>query len=140
MSSTGAVMDAVGAVAVAAVTELLAENVTRGLRPLRDLPSDAFPHLFLSPSGGTPLESVELLSDLQERVTYTFAVGLVTDGDTQEETLSKLDAIRTALRSDRTLGGLVLSTYVSELGLLEHPDAGDRRVGDLVITAVAEPA
>jgi len=136
MSAAGAVMDALNAIAVAAVVGLVAE---RGIRLPDDLTTDELPHLFATPSGAAPLEVVALLPHQQEGVTYTVVLVLVTVSETQEETLARVDLIRDAIRADRSLGGIVQAAFVSEVELVEHPDTPIKTAA-LVVTASQEVA
>ena len=134
LSAAGDIMDALAADAAAAVSSLTAANCERGLRLAADLEAEDMPHLFLH----NPDESVDLLDHLQERVTTTVSLTLVTRDETQEATLAHLDLIRAQIRADVTLGGAVTYAYVSSLGVRESPEERDK-AGDLVVLAVSEP-
>ncbi|MCI0344825.1 MAG: hypothetical protein L0221_05180 [Chloroflexi bacterium] len=135
MSASGAIFDALEAIAETAIVGLSAE---RGLRLVDELHEGEFPHLFLSGAGDAPLETVELLTHLQERVTTTVSAILYTKGESQEATLAKADAIRAAIQANRTLSGAVTWSYVSETTLEEHAGEDFRAVA-LIVVAVKEP-
>lgn len=137
MSASGSVVDALAQVLEAA-DAALAGKVERGFQLPGALSSGQFPHLFLTGAGTTPLEDVEVLAHLQERVTFTISAILYTQGGTQEETLLLADALRAAIRADRTLGGVVTTSHVSDLTLEENPDHPIRAV-ELVVLALQEP-
>lgn len=129
MSEWGAILDRVIVLAQAAVPELATAGRTeRGIRVAEKLLPGEFPHLFAY----DPRDSVALLPQLQERVTTTVILLLVTRDETQEATAQKADAIRDAIRGDPTLAGAVESCHVSERTLREHPDVAYRGAGFLV--------
>ena len=134
MSAAGTLMDELATAAAAAVSTLTAGNCERGIRLAADLEAEDMPHLFLH----NPEETVELLDHLQERVTTTVSLTLVTRDETQEATLAHLDLIRAQIRTDVTLSDSVTYAYVSSFGVRESPEERDK-AGDLVVVAVAEP-
>lgn len=127
MSDMGTILDALSTAAEGAVTGLTGE---RGLR-LNPSPEDK-PILFLY----NPEETVELSDHLQETVTTTVQAALF-DDVTQEAMATYLDAIRDAIRADKTLGGVVRWAYVSLRGVAETSDSNER-AGILEIIAVQE--
>jgi len=134
MSEWGGIFDRLIAIAQGAVPELATAGRTeRGIRLAEKLNPGEFPHLFAY----DPRDSVALLPQLQERVTTTVILLLVTRDETQEATCTKCDAIRDAIRADPTLAGLVESCHVSERTLREHPDVASRGAG-LLVTAFRE--
>lgn len=134
MSEWGGIFDRLIALAEGAVPELATAGRTeRGVRVAEKLAPQEFPHLFAY----DPRDTVALLPQLQERVTTTLTLLLVTREETQEATAAKCDAIRDAIRGDPTLAGLVESCHVSERTLREHPDVAFRAAG-LLVTAFRE--
>lgn len=133
MSSTNEILDALVARAVAAVPELTAGNAERSLRLAKDLNGEEVPHLFVH----NPDEAVELLPYLQEQITLSVSLTLVTRDESQTATLAKSELIRAAIRAEPTLGGLVRWAYVSNFSIREHPIERDR-AGDIVVVVVTE--
>ncbi len=120
-------MDAIVTAAQAAVTDLTGE---RGLR--HNPHKEEMPRLFVY----NPEETVEIFEDQQERTTTQVQAALYADVE-QEAMAVYLDEIRDQIRSDKTLGGVVLWTYVASRAVSEHNDAG-HMVGVLTFFTVQE--
>jgi hypothetical protein len=104
-----------------------------GVREPSQLPADAFPHLFVH----SEEEQIELLDHLQERRTVRTQMSLVTNDGDHDGMSTKLDAIRDAIHTDRTLGGIVDHATVTARAIGEAPMTLFRE-GLLEVTTVEE--
>ena len=125
MSEWGGDLDRLLALGVAAIATLKTE---RGIRLTKDLNPADFPRLFAF----EPRFVTDELPHQRETVASTYTLLLVTQGESQEATCLKAEALRDAIRGDPTLAGRVLSSRVTESTLREHPAVAEKGVGFLV--------
>lgn len=125
MSDWGTLEDKLIALANGAVAGLDSE---RGLRMASALKPAEFPHLFVY----DPDETATILDHQQEAIEIQFQLLVLTRDDTQEEIQLKVDAIRDAIRADKTLTGSVDLVHVSARGIRENPQVGEK-AGDLTV-------
>jgi hypothetical protein len=128
VSDIGAILDRIQTDADAAVAGLVSE---RGVRLAEKLKDEDLPHLFIY----NPEETIELLPLQVEQQELRVQLRLVTEDETQEQTATKMDAIRDAIRSDRTLNGLVTYSYVANRGIVEQEDSS-AKFGEMLVIAV----
>lgn len=127
MSDMGAILARIQVDAEAAVGGIVVE---RGIRQAKNLLTEELPHLFLF----DPAEEIDLLPLQVEHQKFAARLELVTRGETQEATALKMDAIRDAIRGDRTLNGLVTWAYVSNRGIVESGETKEK-IGEMIVLA-----
>lgn len=128
-SDVGEIMDAIITAAEGAVSGLTGY---RGLKLVSDLTEDEdFPYLCVY----DPDESTELGDFLMTRSSVEVAMLLYTKEETQEAVAVKMDAIRDAIDTDATLGGVVQFAHVSTRSIREDP-AEDVKAGYMLVETV----
>jgi hypothetical protein len=118
MSDAGTIMDALITAAEGAVSGLTGAREIDGAHGILD---ENFPYLFVYAAH----ETVDVGDFQLETQKTRVEMLLFTKAETQEALLLKMDAIRDAIATDRTLGGVVQAAHVVERVLLE---AGDTTV------------
>jgi hypothetical protein len=132
MSDAGTIMDALITAAEGAVSGLTGAREIDGAHGILD---ENFPYLFVYAAH----ETVDVGDFQLETQKTRVEMLLFTKAETQEALLLKMDAIRDAIATDRTLGGVVQAAHVVERVLLE---AGDTTVptnsGYMVVETVEQ--
>ncbi len=105
MSVRGAILDASIQLCRTALGDLPSGDLgaERGLRPGETLDTQEYPHMFFFNAS----DATEVLQWGQQRKTISYLAELWVIDETQEQLELRLDAIRTAVDADPTLGGLV---------------------------------
>ena len=115
MIDVGLIMDSVLALALGAVPGSSGE---RGLRLAKDVPREAFPHVFVH----TPDLAQEELAWGQVAETLVVQVAVVTRNETQEQTLAAGELVRDALVTASAPALSVETGFVQTFALEEDPN------------------
>ncbi len=139
MSRTGDILDALEVIVRSSQTGLSgslpaltagAAGFERDLRAGGDLAVDALPHVFAH----DPAQVRSELAHQQAERVLSIQLDFWAFEETQENMLTRLEACETALRADRTLGGLVERVEVTTLQVPDYFVIGKpHRVGLLLV-------
>lgn len=100
--------------------------------PIQRMTQYPFAYSFIAEAPASRLDYV------QEHREIVAVLVLATSGETQAAMYTKLEALRTAIYVDRTLGGICDTLFVSQMVPFEEPEPGILKGGTITVTCLVD--